>query len=144
MKLISKNRRAFYDYEIGHRYEAGISLLGSEVKSIRAGKVTLKGSFISLRNGKAVWKGGLIQPWEHQSGAGHEERRERPLLLHKKELQKLQKLMDEKGYTIVPIALGLVRGNVKLEIALAKGKKQYDKRHSIKARDVERRDLRNV
>ncbi len=145
MKLINKNRRAFYDYEIGQRFEAGISLLGSEIKSIRASRVTLKGSFISLINGQAVWKGGLIQPWEHQQkGSGHDERRERPLLLKKKELKQLTKAMEEKGFTIIPIALGLVRGRAKLEIALAKGKKQYDKRHTIKARDVERRELRNI
>ena len=140
MKLISKNRRAFYDYEIGQRYESGISLLGSEIKSIRASRVTLKGSFISLRDGQAVWKGGTIQHWEQAGeGKGHEERRDRPLLLHKKELKKMQKAVDEKGYTIIPIALGLVRGRAKLEIALAKGKREYDKRHSLKNKDIARR-----
>ncbi len=141
-KLVNKNRRAFYDYEIGDRYEAGISLLGTEIKSIREGRVTLKGSFISLQGGEAYWKSGLIQPWEHtKKGTGHEENRDRKLLLHKKELKKIIKAMDEKGATIVPLALVLVRGRAKLEIALAKGKKQYDKRHSLKEKDIKRREL---
>ena len=141
-KLVNKNRRAFYDYEIGDKYEAGISLLGSEVKSIRESRVTLKGSFISIQNGEAFWKSGLIQPWENSAkGTGHEERRDRKLLLHKKELKKIIKAMDEKSATIVPLALVLVRGRAKLEIAIAKGKKQYDKRHAIKNKDIKRREL---
>ena len=98
-----------------------------------------------MRNGEAWWKSGQIKPWENQSnGNGHDETRDRKLLLNKKEIKKIERMMDEKGFTIVPIALGLVRGNIKLEIALAKGKKEYDKRHTIKNRDVERRELRNV
>ncbi|HID91937.1 TPA: SsrA-binding protein SmpB [Candidatus Peregrinibacteria bacterium] len=141
-KLVNKNRRAFYDYEIGDRYEAGMSLFGSEIKSIREGRVTLRGSFISIQGGEAFWKSGLIQPWEHmKQGTGHEDRRDRKLLLHKKELKKIIKAMDERGATIVPLALVLVRGRAKLQIAIAKGKKQYDKRHDLKEKDVKRREL---
>ncbi len=141
-KLVNKNRRAFYDYEIGDKYEAGISLLGSEIKSIREGRVTLKGSFVSVQGGEAFWKSGNIQPWEHmKKGTGHDEQRDRKLLLHKKELKKITKALDERGATIVPLALVLVRGRAKLEIAIAKGKKQYDKRHDLKAKDITRREL---
>ncbi len=139
---MNKNRRAFYDYEIGDVYEAGISLLGSEIKSIRHGHVTLKGSFVSIQGGEAFWKNGSIQPWEHMNTiAGYAEQRDRKLLLHKKELKKLEKAMEEKGFTIIPLALFLVGGYAKLEIAVAKGKKQYDKRHALKVKDIYRREM---
>jgi len=141
-KVVNKNRRAFFDYEIGDKYEAGLSLLGTEIKSIRESRVTLKGSFISIQNGEAFWKSGLIQPWEHtKKGFGHEEMRDRKLLLHKKELKKIIKSTADNGTTIVPLALVLVRGKAKLQIAIAKGKKQYDKRHALKTKDVKRREL---
>jgi len=143
--IVNKNRRAFYDYEIFDKYEAGLSLLGSEIKSIREGRVTLKGSFISIQNGEAFWKNGLIQQWENSSkGYGHDEYRNRKLLLHKKELKKIIKSTEEKGFTIIPLAMILTRGIAKLEIAVAKGKKQYDKRKVIKERDIKRRELANA
>lgn len=116
--------------------------MGTEIKSIREHRVSLKGSFISVRSGEVWWKGGQIQPWEHSGSTGHEINRERKLLLNKREIKKLQKALDEKGFTIVPLALGLSRGRAKLEIALARGRKKYDKRQAIKSRDIERRDLR--
>lgn len=143
MKYISQNRRARFDYEILKTFIAGMSLVGSEVKSLRDHRVSLKGSFISLQQNEAWWKGGTIQPWEHSS-KNHEERRERKLLLNKKELKELKKHTDERGNTIVPLGIGFIRGKAKIEIALAKGKKQYDKRESIKKRDIERRDLQGV
>lgn len=139
-KIIAKNKRAFFDYEIIKKYQAGISLLGTEIKSIRDHKVSLLGSFISVQNGEAFWKGGQIARWDCAGQTSHEENRERKLLLHAKEIKSMQKALDEKGLTIVPLSLGLVRGRAKLEIAIAKGKKEYDKRNTVKHRDLERRE----
>ncbi len=141
MKYLSQNRRARFDYEILKTFISGISLLGSEVKSLRLNRVSLKGSFISVRNKEAFWKGGSIQPWENAQ-IQHDERRDRKLLLNKKELKELERASDEKGNTIVPLGIGFIRGKAKLEIGLARGKKQYDKRNTIKARDIERRVVR--
>lgn len=141
MKPFAQNRRAFFDYDIIEKFEAGIVLLGTEIKSVREHRVSIKGSFISIQKGEAWWKGGQIQPWEHSKHGGHEIARERKLLLKKREIKKLQKSIDEKGYTLIPLTLKTVRGNAKLEIALARGRKKYDKRHLIKSRDIERRDL---
>lgn len=144
MKIIAKNKRAFFDYEILKQFQAGIALLGTEIKSIRDHKVSLLGSFISVQNGEAWWKGGQIAQWSSAGKSSHEENRERKLLLHKKEIATLQKFLDERGYTIVPLSLGLVRGKAKLEIAIAKGKKKYDKRQVIKKRDLERREMPQI
>ncbi len=144
MKIIAKNKRAFFDYEILKQFQAGISLLGTEIKSIRDHRVSLLGSFVSVQNGEAWWKGGQIAKWEHAGKLSHDENRERKLLLHKKEIATLQKFLDERGYTIVPLSLGLVRGKAKLEIGIAKGKKNYDKRQAIKKRDLERREMPQI
>lgn len=144
MHLIAKNKRAYFDYEIIKKYEAGMVLLGTEIKSIRAHKVSLKGSFISVRNAQANWKGGQIARWEQAGRGSHEENRERKLLLNKKELVSIQKQIDEKGYTVVPLSLGLVGGKAKLEIGLARGKKQYDKRNTMKERDIAMKEVRKV
>ena len=138
-KIIAKNKRAFFDYEIIKKYQAGLSLMGSEIKSIREHKISMLGSFVSIQNGEAFWKGGQIARWESAGQVSHEEDRDRKLLLHKAEIIKMQKFLDEKGLTIVPLSLGLVRGRAKLEIAVAKGKKNYDKRNTIKERDLSRR-----
>ena len=138
-KIIAKNKRAFFDYEIIKKYQAGLSLMGSEIKSIREHKISMLGSFVSIQNGEAFWKGGQIARWESAGQVSHEEDRDRKLLLHKAEIVKMQKFLDEKGLTIVPLSLGLVRGRAKLEIAVAKGKKNYDKRNTIKERDLSRR-----
>lgn len=140
MQIVSKNKRAFFDYEIFEKYLAGISLLGLEIKSIREGHISLAGSFISVRDGEAYWKGGKIPRYKFSPDKDYSEVRDRKLLLHKKEIQKLQKAMDEKGLTIIPLAVGFLRGRAKLEIVLAKGKKQYDKRESIKKRDLDREE----
>jgi len=139
-KIIAKNKRAFFDYEIIKKYQAGLSLMGSEIKSIREHKISMLGSFVSIQNGEAFWKGGQIARWESAGQVSHEEDRDRKLLLHKAEIVKMQKFLDEKGLTIVPLSLGLVRGRAKLEIAVAKGKKNYDKRNTIKERDLSRRE----
>ncbi|MEI7510793.1 MAG: SsrA-binding protein SmpB [Candidatus Peregrinibacteria bacterium] len=138
MKLIAKNKRARFDYEILKIFEAGMVLLGTEIKSIRDHRVSLVGSFISVRDGEAWWKGGTIAPWECAGKTSHTEQRDRKLLLKKSEIKTLEKALNEKGHTVVPLALGLVRGKAKIEIALAKGKKQYDKRETIKQRDIDR------
>jgi SsrA-binding protein len=140
MQIIAKHKRAFFDYEILEKYLAGISLLGLEIKSVREGHVSLPGSFISIREGEAYWKGGKITQYKFSPDKNYSEIRDRKLLLHKKELQKLQRAIDEKGLTIIPLAIGILRGRAKLEIGLAKGKKQYDKRESIKKRDLDREE----
>ncbi len=144
MKIIAKNKRAFFDYEIIKKFVAEISLLGTEIKSVRDHKVSMLGSFISVQNNEAFWKGGQIARWDCAGQTSHEENRERKLLLHKKEIKTMQKALDEKGYTIIPLALGLEKGRAKLEIAIAKGKKQYDKRQTIKNRDLERREIPQI
>ncbi len=138
MKVISKHKRARFDYEILKVLEAGLVLLGTEIKSIREHRVSLMGSFISVREGEAWWKGGSIASWECAGKNGHIEHRDRKLLLKKSEIKTLEKALNEKGYTVIPLTLGLVRGKAKLEIALAKGKKQYDKRETLKKKDIDR------
>lgn len=143
MKLISKNKRAFFDYEIIKKFEAGLVLLGTEIKAIRDHRVSLKGSFISIRNGEAWWKGGQIARWECAGKTSHEENRERKLLLNKKEIKTIQKHLEEKGYSVVPLALGLVRGRAKIEIGIGRGKKKYDKRQTLKEKEVKMKEVRN-
>lgn len=138
MAVVVKNRRASRDYFIEDRYEAGLVLKGTEIKSIRQGKVQLTDSFISLRNGEAYIKGMHIAHYDHGNIFNHEEMRDRKLLLHKHEIEKLQKAQDREGYTIIPLGLHLKKGMAKLEIATAKGKHLYDKRESEKERSMKR------
>ncbi len=138
MKIIAKNKRARFDYELLKKYEVGLELRGAEIKSIREGNVHLKGSFLTVRGGEAFWKSGFIKRWR-TSSENIDENRERKLLLHKKEIASLEKGLNEKGNTVVPLELGLVRGKAKMRIALAKGKRKYDKRESIKKREVDRK-----
>jgi SsrA-binding protein len=133
-----RNKKAFFDYEILDRLIAGISLLGPEVKSLRAGRGSLAGAFISIRNGEAYIKSFHIPKWEF-SQENIDPLRDRKLLLKKREIVRLQKKLDEQGFTIVPLSVFFQNGYAKMEIALAKGKKQYDKRATIKKRDEERR-----
>jgi len=138
MKVIAKNKRAFFDYEILERFEAGLSLLGAEIKSIRESNVNIKGSFIIIRGSEAFWKGGFIKRWRYAIDEALDENRNRKLLLRKREILALEKALHEKGNTIVPLELKLVRGKAKLSFGLGRGKKKYDKRESIKKRDQER------
>ncbi|HEY4537449.1 MAG TPA: SsrA-binding protein SmpB [Erysipelothrix sp.] len=138
MALVVKNRRANRDYFIEDRYEAGLVLKGTEIKSIRQGKVQLADAFISLRNGEAYIKGMHIAQYDHGNRFNHEEDRDRKLLLHKHEIEKLQRAQDRQGYTVIPLGLHLRNGLAKLEIATAKGKHLYDKRESEKARTMKR------
>lgn len=137
-KTIADNRKARHDYELYDRYEAGIELKGTEIKSIRRGKVQLKDSYISFYNNEAYIKGMHISPYEFGNIFNHDETRDRKLLLHKKEIRKLYQDTRIKGYTVVPVRLYLSKGLAKLEIALAKGKNLHDKRESQKAKDAKR------
>ena len=134
-----KNRRASFEYEFLEKYEAGIVLTGTEIKSIRQGKVNLRDSYCYFKRGELYVKSLFIAEYEYGNYANHEPRRERKLLLRRHQLRKLEKRVKERGYTIVPVRLYVnERGIAKLEIALAQGKKVYDKRKSIKEKDVKR------
>ena len=135
---IAKNRKAFHEYTINETYEAGIQLKGSEVKSIREGKASLKQSYIVIRRKEAWLKGCHIASYSHTGFEGHETIRNRKLLLHKYEISRIESKLAEKGLTAIPTKLYFKGGIIKLEFGLAKGKKLYDKRVTKKNRDVER------
>ena len=137
-KVIAYNRKAAHDYFLEDRYEAGLVLTGTEIKSIRKGKVQLKDSYISFVNQEAFIKEMHIAPYDFGIRFNHDETRIRKLLLHREEIRKLQQKVKLKGYTIVPTSLYLEKGLAKLEIALAKGKELHDKRQSEKERDAKR------
>lgn len=137
-KVIVDNRKVRHEYELFEKFEAGLELKGTEIKSIRLGKVQLRDSYISIRNGEAYIKGMHISPYEFGNRFNHEETRDRRLLLHKNEILKLDQYSRVKGYTVVPVNLYLSKGLAKLEIALAKGKNLHDKREANKARDAKR------
>lgn len=137
-KVISLNRKASHDYFLEDRYEAGLVLSGTEIKSIRQGKVNLKDSYVSFVNNEAFIKEMHISAYDHGNRFNHDETRIRKLLLHKTEIRKLHEKVKVKGYSLVPVKLYLKDGRAKLEIALARGKALYDKRESEKQRDVKR------
>ncbi len=139
MQIIVKNKKALFEFSLLETFEAGIVLLGSEIKSIRAGKANLQEAFCFFDDGELFIRGLHIAEYTHGGYANHEPLRQRKLLLKRTELKKLQQKLKEKGLTIVPIKLYLNdKGLAKLEIALAKGKKLYDKRETIKARDIKK------
>ena len=145
IKVVARNKKAFHDYQIIDRYEAGIELLGSEVKSLREGKANLKESFVIVREGEAFLMGMHIAPYSHTGFEGPDPLRKRRLLLHKREIRKLYSSTAEKGCTIVPLELYFdKKGKAKTVIALVKGKRQYDKRDVIKARDMQRETEREL
>lgn len=137
-KIISINRKATFNYFIEDKYEAGIVLTGTEIKSIRQGKVQFKDSFISFIDNEAFIKEMHIALYDHGNIFNHDETRERKLLLHRHEINKLSQKVKIKGYTIIPLKLYLKSGIAKLEIGLAKGKDLYDKRQSDKLKTVKR------
>ena len=136
--IVATNRKAFHEYHILEKFEAGVQLRGSEVKSIREGKASLKQAYILIRKGEAWLRGTHIPTYSHTGFEGHEPVRDRKLLLHKKEIQRINSKLAEKGLTAVPTKLYFKGGLIKLEFGLAKGKKLYDKRDTKKKRDVER------
>ena len=136
-ELVS-NRRAGHDYEILETYEAGIVLLGTEVKSLRAHGGSLQDSYILVSAGNVILKNSSIAPYRFGNVFNHEEKRERKLLLHKREIAALKAFSQEKGLTIIPLAIYLKGGFIKVKVGVAKGKKAYDKRAAIKAREDKR------
>lgn len=138
------NRKARHDFNVEETYEAGLVLKGTEVKSLRQGKASFTDAFAYLQNGEVWLRELYIKPYEHGSYYNHDPRRPRKLLLNKREIRELDKAVQQKGYTIVPLKLYFKRGNAKVLIGVAKGKKQYDKRDSIKEKDVKRQIERNV
>ncbi len=139
-KLIANNKKARHDYFILETYEAGIVLTGTEIKSIRQGKVNLKESYVKVGSGEAIIRGMHISPYDHGNIFNVDPLRDRKLLLHKKEIRKIEQKMKEKGLTVVPLSLYINEdGRAKLEIALAKGKHLYDKRDDIARKDAARR-----
>ena len=137
-KMIANNKKAYHDYFLEETYEAGISLHGTEVKSLRMGKCSIKESFIHIENGEMIIYGMHISPYEKGNIFNKDPLRPKKLLLHKNEILKLQGKMKEKGYTIVPVQVYFKGSMVKVQIALAKGKKLYDKRKDIAKKDQKR------
>jgi SsrA-binding protein len=137
-KDVAVNRKAFHDYSIEERFEAGLVLHGSEIKSVREGRVSLREGFIAIRGGEAWLVNAHIAPYNMAGYAQHEPRRDRKLLLHRKQIFELAQAVQTKGFTIVPLRMYLHDNRAKLEIALARGKKQYDKRAALAEREAER------
>ena len=139
-----QNRKAKHDFYIEETYEAGIVLKGTEVKSLRKGKASFTDSFAFINNQEVFLKDFYIKPYEHGSYFNHDPRRDRKLLLNKKEIRELDKFVQQKGFTLVPLKLYFKNGNAKILIGVAKGKKSFDKRDTIKEKDLKRQLDRNV
>lgn len=138
IKPVAQNRKARHEYFIEDTYECGLALVGTEVKSVRAGKCNLKDAYARVENGEIFIKGMHISPYEQGNIFNRDPFRERKLLMHKREIMKLKRLSEADGYSLIPLQLYLKDGLVKLELAVAKGKKLYDKRQSIAERDAKR------
>ena len=146
IKLVANNKKAYHDYFIEEKYEAGIELFGTEVKSSRQGKCSIKEAYVSIDNGEAFVEGMNISPYEKGNIFNREPLRKRRLLLHKREIMKLAGQVQAKGYTLMPLQVYFKNGRVKIEIGLARGKKLYDKRDDLKKKAIKReteRDFRN-
>lgn len=143
MKLIANNKKAYHDYFIEEKYEAGLVLHGTEVKSLRQGKCSIKESFIRIENGEMFIYGMHISPYEKGNIFNKDPLRPKKLLLHKREIMKLLGKIKEKGYTLVPLQVYFTSGRAKIEIGLAKGKKLYDKREDIAKKDQRRESERD-
>ena len=145
MPTFANNRKAFHDYSIESSIEAGLSLLGHEVKSIRGGQVSLNGAYVTIRGGEGWLRNAYIGKYKQASGLdGIDESRERKLLLNKHEIIKLQDLLKAKGLTLVPLEIYTSKGRLKLKIGVARGKKQFDKRESIKKKETKRSIARTI
>lgn len=138
IKVVASNRKAHHEYFLTDTYEAGLVLHGSEIKSIRAGQMSLNEAFVTIEGGEAWLMDAHVAPYIQASRFGHEPRRRRKLLLHQKEIRHLEDQVRQKGVTIVPLRVYLKDGIAKVEIAIGKGKKLYDKREAIAKRDAER------
>lgn len=144
IKIIAKNRKAGFEYFLQESFEAGISLHGSEIKSVRANQVSISEAYIQIEEGEAWLVNAHIAPYEAASYLNHDPKRKRRLLLHKKEINKMWDAVRQKGVTIVPVKIYLSHGLAKIEIAIGKGKKLYDKRENIARRDQEREAARSI
>ena len=138
IKLVANNKKAYHDYFIEEKYEAGIELFGTEVKSIRQGKCSIKEAYVTIDHGEAFVEGMNISPYEKGNIFNREPLRKRKLLLHKREIMKLAGQVQAKGYTLMPLQVYFKNGRVKIEIGLARGKKLYDKRQDIRKKDMKR------
>ena len=138
IKIIAQNKKAYHDYFVEEKYEAGIALFGTEVKSIRAGGVNLKDSYCSFEGGEIFAVGMHISPYEHGNIFNTDPMREKKLLMHRREILKLQGLVQQKGFTVVPLSLYFSGSHVKVELGLCRGKKLYDKRDADAKRSAER------
>lgn len=143
IKLVANNKKAYHDYFIEKKYECGIALAGTEVKSIRQGKVSVKEAYVEIDQDEAWIEGMNISPYDHGNLFNRDPVRKRKLLLHKTEIRALAQAVQQDGYTIVPLSVYFKRGKVKVEIGLAKGKHNYDKRQDIRKRDITREMERN-
>lgn len=143
IKIICKNRKAFFNFEIEDTFEAGICLVGSEVKSLRDGRANLSDSYGKIRNSEIFLVDCHISPYSQSNRENHEPLRERKLLLHKREIKKLTGKVAERGFSLIPLKMYFKNGKVKVEMALARGKKTYDKRDAIKKKD-QRRELERM
>jgi len=144
VKIVAKNRKASFEYFLLDRFEAGLSLHGSEIKSIRAGQVSINEAFIQIENFEAWLINAHIAPYNAASIFNHDPKRKKKLLMHKNEILKIWNTVRQKGVTIIPVAIYLKNGRAKIEIATAKGKKLYDKRESIAKRDQERESAKSA
>ncbi len=138
MKIVCQNRKAFHDYTIEDTLEAGIQLLGTEVKSLRDGKANLKDSYVLIKNSEVFLFNCHISPYSHGNIMNHDPLRTRKLLLHRKEIEKLRGKAQQKGYTLMPLKIYFKNSHAKVEIGLAKGKRVYEKRETIKEREAKR------
>lgn len=143
LKVLATNRKAYHDYEIVETFEAGMALTGTEIKSIREGRVNLRDGFAMIHNGEVWLLNVHISPYSHGNRENHEPLRERKLLLNRREIVRLQTKVQEKGWTLAPLKIYLRQNRAKLELGLVRGKRQYDKRESIAQRDSDR-DLRRA
>ena len=137
-RVIAENRKAFHDYHVIDSWEAGLALLGTEVKAIREGRVNLRDSYARIDNGEVWLMNVHISPYSHTGYAFHEERRQRKLLLHTEEIRKMTGQVAIKGLTLVPLKMYFSKGRVKVALALVKGKQEHDKRETIRKREVDR------
>ena len=138
LKLVANNKKAYHDYFIEEKYEAGLELFGTEVKSLRMGKCSIKEAYIDIKNGEAFVRGMNISPYEKGNIFNRDPVRVRRLLLHKQEIRKLDAASEQQGYTIVPLQVYFKNGRAKIEIGLGKGKKLYDKRATKAKKDEQR------
>jgi SsrA-binding protein len=143
IKLICKNRKARFNFDIEETLEAGIALVGSEVKSLRAGKANLSDSYAKIEKGEAFLVDAHVSAYDNANRENHEPLRRRKLLLHKREIRKLTGKVAERGFSLIPLKLYFRNGRIKVELALAKGKKAYDKRDAIRKKD-QRRELERL